>query len=276
MTAAPRRLAPSVAQRPVGPWANTATASPIRTPAASMPRQARRQDVRDEQHVVVREAVGDGRQVRRRVRHEQVLRPRAVDRVAEAPAARRAAALRRRAVEAVVALAARRDGGDDDALADGVVVVQARAELVDDADRLVAEHQAARHAVLAAHDAHVGRADAGRRDADDGLVRARRRLRPLLDRHLIPAAEDHRFHRRHVRPLAVHRTPAIDRKSQAKPRVPGARGAPAGVGADGAARASSLRPRRPRRGRRRGGRRIRREAAVSGRPSGCRMRMGTV
>ena len=86
--------------------------------------------------------VGNRRQVGARVGHQQVFGPRAVDRVAEPPAAERAAALRVRAVQAVEALPAGRDRADDHALADGVVLLEAGAELLDDADRLVSEDRA--------------------------------------------------------------------------------------------------------------------------------------
>ena len=87
--------------------------------------------------------VGDLRQVRLRVRDEQVLGLRAVDGVAEPPAAdglvaAAVAALREVAGEAGVALAARRDGADEHAVAD-LVAGHAGAELLDDADRLVAD-----------------------------------------------------------------------------------------------------------------------------------------
>ena len=75
------------------------------------------------------------------------------------------------AVQAIEALAARRDRADDDALADGVVGLEPGAELLDDADRLVAEDQPGPHRILAADDVHVGAADRRRRDPDDRLAR---------------------------------------------------------------------------------------------------------
>ena len=86
--------------------------------------QAGREDVGHEHDLLVAQPVGNRRQVGARIGNEQVLGPRAVDGVAEAPAAERAAALRVRAVQAVEALAARRDRADDHALAD---VYRARA-----------------------------------------------------------------------------------------------------------------------------------------------------
>ena len=109
--------------------------------AAFGPGQSGRENVRAQQDVLVREPVRNGRQVRARVGHQQVLRPGAVDRVAESPAAQRAAALRVGAVQTVEALAAWRDRPDDDALPDVILVVEPVAELLDDANRLVSEDQ---------------------------------------------------------------------------------------------------------------------------------------
>ena len=86
-------------------------------------------------------ASGNDRQVRARMRDEQILGPGSVDGVAEAPAPERPAALRVRRVQAVEALPARRDGPDDHPLPDPELVVEPFAELVDDADRLVPEDQ---------------------------------------------------------------------------------------------------------------------------------------
>ena len=82
-----------------------------------------------------------------------------------------AAALRMRAVQAIEALPARRDRADDDALADRVLAFQALAELLDDADRLVAEDQALADGVFALDDVDVGAADRRRRDPDDRFSR---------------------------------------------------------------------------------------------------------
>ena len=107
MSEAPFSFAPSVAHRPIGPCAKTATASPTLMLPLSAPGQAGREDVRAQQDVFVASARRNRREVGARVRHEQVLGPGAVDRVAEPPAAQRAAALRVGAVQAVEALPAR-------------------------------------------------------------------------------------------------------------------------------------------------------------------------
>ena len=160
--------------------------------------QPGREDVGDQQHVLVAQAVGNGREVRLRVGHEQVFRPRPVDGVAEPPASQRSAALRVAAVQAVEALPAWRDRADHDPLADVVFGADPLAERVDDADRLVAEHQARSHGVLALDDVHVGPADRRRGDADDGLAGPGYRLRPL-DHAEPPWLEErhcsHRVHR---------------------------------------------------------------------------------
>ena len=94
--------------------------------AALRARQPGREDVRTEHDVFVGQARRDRCEVGSGVRHQQVLGPRAVDGVAEAPAADAAAALRVHTVQAVEALAAWRDGADDDALPDGVELFEAR------------------------------------------------------------------------------------------------------------------------------------------------------
>ena len=108
--------------------------------------EAGRGDVGEEHDLLVGHVIGDRREVRLGRRDEQVLGLRAVDRVAEAPAAEglvavAVAALAEVAGQAGAALAARRDRADEHALAD-LVAGHAGAELLDDADRLVADDQA--------------------------------------------------------------------------------------------------------------------------------------
>ena len=71
-------------------------------------------------------ASGIDREVGPRVGHQQVLGPRAVDGVAEAPSAERPLHCEWTRVQAVEALSARRDGADDHPLADVVVALEAR------------------------------------------------------------------------------------------------------------------------------------------------------
>ncbi len=103
------------------------------------------------------------RQVGLGIGDQQVFGLRAVDRVAEAPAADRlvapaVAALRLVLREAGAALAAGGDGADEHPVAD-LVARHAGSQLFDHADRLVADDQARAHRILAAQDVQVGAAD---------------------------------------------------------------------------------------------------------------------
>src|SRR5262249_22677510 len=147
--------------------------------------------------VLVGEAARDDGEIGFRVRHEQILRPGAVDGVAKLPAAQRAAALRVRSVQAVEALPARGDGPDNHAVADRVQLLEPRAELGDDADGLVAQNQPGPHRVLASDDVDVRAADGRGRDAYEGLARAWVRTRNFLYLQSIFAAEDHGLHGGH-------------------------------------------------------------------------------
>ena len=120
--------------------------SPIRTSPGLGAAEAGRRDVGEQDHLLVGEVVRDLGEVRLRGWNEQVFGLRAIDGVAEPPAADRlvaaaVAALARLPGEARAALAARRDRADEDALAD-LVAGDAGAELVDDADRLMADDEA--------------------------------------------------------------------------------------------------------------------------------------
>src|SRR6185437_16910944 len=78
--------------------------------------------------------------------------------------------------EAGQALAARRNRADKDAVAD-LVPGDARAQLFDDADRLMADDQPGPNRVFAPDDVQVGAADRRERDADHRLPRPG--VRPL-------------------------------------------------------------------------------------------------
>ena len=136
--------------------------------------EAGRRDVGQQDDLLVGHVIRDGCEVRLRRRDEEVLGLGAVDRVAEAPATKglvavAVAALAEVAGQAGAALAAGRDRADEDALAD-LVAGDADAELLDDADRLVADDQPGADRVLALDDVDVGAADGRRRDADHGLA----------------------------------------------------------------------------------------------------------
>ena len=107
------------------------------------------------------------------------------------------AALREVAGQAGVALAAGRDCPDEDALAD-VVADDARTQLLDDADGLVAEDQSRLDRVLALDDVDVGPADRRQGDPDDRLAGTRPRPLDLLYFELVGRVE-------HVRPHGVNR-----------------------------------------------------------------------
>ena len=110
--------------------------------------EAGRHDVGAHQHLLVGQPVRHRREVGHGVGHQHVLGLAAVDGVAEPPAADRLPAVRRAgavlrvaAAQAGVAVPARRDGAGDHPLA-LAVALHGRAELLDHADRLVADGQA--------------------------------------------------------------------------------------------------------------------------------------
>ena len=110
--------------------------------------EARRHDVGAHQHLLVGEPVRHGSEVRHGIGNQHVLGLASVDGVAEAPAAQRLPAmlgagpvLGVAAAQASLAVPARRDRPSDDPLA-LAVALHGRAELLDDADRLVADGQA--------------------------------------------------------------------------------------------------------------------------------------
>ena len=132
-------------------------------------------DVGQENDLLVGELVRDDGHVRLCVRHEQILRLRAVDRVAEPPAAERLTvvavpALGVMAGQTGIALPARRDRAYEHAIAN-VVPGDAGAELRDDADRLMPDDQPRPDRVLPFDDMQVRPANRGRRDPDQRLAR---------------------------------------------------------------------------------------------------------
>ena len=160
-----------IAARPIGPAPTIATVSPgCDAPVQDADLVGRRQDVGEEQHLLVAQAVrhlvdgGVGE------RHACELGLEAVDHVAEDPAAATGA-------EAVVALLAeaaapaRADARDEHAVADGDRR-DGRADLDDGADRLVAENRSRLHlGHVALEDVQVGAADRRRVDPDDRVGR---------------------------------------------------------------------------------------------------------
>lgn len=157
-----------------------------------------REDVWQQDDLLVTQAVRYHREVGPRIRHAQVLGPCAVDGVAEAPSAQRTSALCVRTAETAEALPARRDGPDDDTLTDAVFGLQPVTECRDHADGFVPEDQPGTHRILASHDVDVCPADRRRRDADDRLARPRNRNRTLFDAQLIGATKDNCLHGAHM------------------------------------------------------------------------------
>ena len=163
-------------------------------PTALRTPEAGRGDVREQHDLLIGHLVGNFREVRLRVRHQQILRLRAVDRVAKTPASHRpaaeaVAALRVLAREAGAALPAGRDGPDQHAVAD-VVAGDARAEFLDDAHRFMADDEPRLHRILAAHDMEIGAADRGGSDAQDRLAGTRGGLGHGIDADVIHAVKD--------------------------------------------------------------------------------------
>ena len=117
-------------------------------------------------------------------------------------------ALRVNAVQAIEALAARRDGADDDALADRVVLVQTAPELVDHADRFVAEYQSLFHRVLALDDVHVRPANGRGSDADNRLASLRSGTGNILHPQVTDPMKYNRLHLLHGTQLRSAASPA--------------------------------------------------------------------
>ena len=130
-----------------------------------------RSDVGEQHHLFVAQLVRNFREVRLRVRNEQIFRLRAVDRVAEAPAADRfdtfaMSALRPLCREAGPALSAGRDRADEHAIAD-LVAGHTFTQFLDHADRLVSDHESRLYRIFAAQNMEVGPANRRERDAND-------------------------------------------------------------------------------------------------------------
>ena len=144
-------------------------------------------DVGAHQHLLVRQAIGNGREVGLRIGHQHVLGLGAVNQVAKAPASggleavaaahalgdEVAAVLRRRAVLRGVGVEVGADRPGNHALA-FCVAHHGAAQLFDHTHGFVAHGQALGHRVFALEDVHVRAADGGGRDADQGIVGAHR------------------------------------------------------------------------------------------------------
>ena len=191
-------FAPATAHRPIGPSANTTTESPIRTlpdsaalkPVEAMSASRTTCSSVTSSGIGVRFACADGTSRYSAWAPLMVLPKRQPPSASIASAV---AALAEVAGQARAALAARRDRADEDALAD-LVPGDAGAELLDDADRLMADDEPRADRVLALHDVDVGAADRRRGHADDGLAWTGMRPRDLLDADVARAVEHRRPH----------------------------------------------------------------------------------
>ena len=165
--------------------------------------EAGRHDVGAHQHLLVGEPVRHRSEVRHGIGHQHVFGLASVDGVAEAPAAQRLPAvlgagpvLGMAAAQAGLAVPARRDRTGDDPLA-LAVALHGRAELLDHADRLVADGQPSGHRILALEDVDVGAADRGGGDADERIERTDIRDRLLVEDDAAGLDEDGDFHLGH-------------------------------------------------------------------------------
>ena len=210
---------------------------------------ARREDVRDQDRLLVGHLLGQPNQRRVRVRDPRLLGLQAVERAGLLRAAEeRRPGLRAVRVGAValgvVTRAAVRAGAAADRRADHhalarLEVAHLRAERLDDADALVAEDRPRLHARhRAADEVQVGAADRARRQADDGVLGVLDlRLGDVVDANVPDPVENDSFH-----PVALPRPGAAR-----GPRVSfGTRGTRAGSRRGRESRRSC--PRRGRRG----------------------------
>ena len=127
--------------------------------------KASRHDVRTHQHLFVGQTVRHGRKVGHRIRHQQVFRLRAIDRIAKSPATHGlppgvvlTAALRMKAAKRGVRRARGRNCPCDYALA-LAITGNGRAQFLDDPHRFVAHRQSPFDGIFALEDMYVGTAD---------------------------------------------------------------------------------------------------------------------
>ena len=154
----------------------------------------RRQDVAEHHHRILVHAIRHRIEAGIRIRDADELGLRAVDGVAENPAAR--LAVRGHAAPAIVALSTRGNAGDEHAVA-GMEAADTGTGFLDDPDPLVAQN-ATRYDTgqIALEDVQVGAADRGLGDAHDGVICvAEGRLRHVFQLNLAMSAVNESFHR---------------------------------------------------------------------------------
>ena len=175
-------------------------------------------DVRTHQHLLVRQPVGNRRQVGLCIRHQHVFRLGAVDQVAEAPAGsclvtvagtlpawdQIAAILRRKTILRRITVEIGTDRTSDDPLS-FLVALNSAAQFLDHANRFVPHGQTGNDRIFALQDMYVGPADGGGRDPDQRIIRSD--IRDFLVRQFDSARGDKNgcLHHAHVRLLlALH------------------------------------------------------------------------
>lgn len=166
-------------------------------------REAGGKNIRAHEHLLVGQVVRHRCKVRDGIRNQQVLRLRAVDRIAEFPAADclpsalgSGTVLRVKAAQAGCGRARRRDRAGNDTLT-FAKATHFRAELFDDADRFVPDRKASGNRVFAFEDVNIGAADRGRGDADDSVERTGLGDRLLVEYYSAGPDEDRSFHLAH-------------------------------------------------------------------------------
>src|SRR5688500_10820709 len=180
--------------------------------------ESRRRDIGQHHDLLVAQLVRDLRQVGLRVGDEQILGMSTVDRVSKPPAAAgfvsaAVSALCLMTTEARAALAAWCDCADQNTIANAIAG-DSRPELIDHADRLMADDQARLDRVFAAHNVQIGSTNRRQRDTDDGLAGPGPRPHDPFDAESLDPAKHVRLHRFHgMPPLNV----TLSRESGAVP-----------------------------------------------------------
>ena len=211
---APSSLAPAVAQRPIGPWAKTATVSPILMPPFSAPTKpvdmmsghiSTSSSLRSS-GTGARFAIASGTRTYSAWQPSMVL-PNFQPPIGFQPCRVPAPSCAAEPAEAGVGPARGGDRPGDDALALGVAA-DGGTELFDDADGFVTDGQALGDGILTLEDVDVGAADRRGRDADQRVHRADIGDGLVLENDPVVLDEDSGFH------LAGH-----DRSLRSRPRA---------------------------------------------------------
>ena len=146
-------------------------------------------DVGEQHDLFVREFIRDLCEVGLCVGHAQILGLRAVDRISETPSTERfisfaVTALCRMARQACAALAARCDRADQHAFAE-LVARNALANLFNNADRFVTDHEARLDRIFTSDDVQVSSANRGEGHFNDDFTRSGARFFYLLNTYFV-------------------------------------------------------------------------------------------